>query len=352
MSGFDAVGRTSGPGFSDEPVVERGGPIASPAPSVGWTHPRAPNGRVLPFDTTSLPEDDLLRPGGKAALYALGGGPADFHPEREPLVLVHGIQGDPKVLQGVIDRFKTSDRYQLYVLCYDDFHGRRTSLNGKDFAEELASLQARTLGPGRDVSIVAHSMGGIVTREALNQTDASKLGNVRVFAADTPWSGYGGPSDRGLDGFMMGFVRPFMPDGLEDMRAKSTMFEKLFEKPLPDNISVHMAAAVEGKEVEDYTEGALQPLAGLIAARVNDDAEVKGEPRLMNYYRAMLSSAQYPTFRLELEDLSLGRRVTEADVRGLLEKHFPRFAGNHDGMLKPQASGASYLDFLSEQLKP
>src|SRR5207237_7231503 len=96
---------------------------ADPA-SRGWSNPRAPNFRVLPTDFSKLDEDGLLGPGKKAAIYAVGSGPADFHPEREPLILVHGIEGDPKNLQAVEDKYKNDPRSQVYVLCYYDFHQR------------------------------------------------------------------------------------------------------------------------------------------------------------------------------------------------------------------------------------
>jgi pimeloyl-ACP methyl ester carboxylesterase len=224
-----------------------------------------------------MTENELLRPGKKGALYALGNSPADFHADREPLVLVHGIQGDPKVLQSVVDRFRDSSRYQLYVLCYDD-NGRRTSLNGNDLAEEMRSLERR-LGRGRDVAIVAHSMGGIVARQALNQLSAGtgrgieRFGDVRLIAADTPWHGYPGPSDRGAEGVFMDIARAFMNDGLEDMRAASAMFAGDPDGPDPaaragllgvelaDNVSTNLVFAAEGNNVSDYSESFLRPLA-------------------------------------------------------------------------------------------
>jgi pimeloyl-ACP methyl ester carboxylesterase len=329
----------------------------------GFPSPRAPNGRVLPTDLSKLDEQGLLKPGGKAALYALGSGPADFHPERQPLILVHGIDGDPKNLQAVADRFKNDPRFQVYVLCYDD-DGRRTSLNGDDFAAELRSLQQKTLGAGRDVTIVAHSMGGIVTRRALDDLAVGpgggldKLGNVRFVAVDTPWHGYPGPSDTGIGGVMMSVVRPFMPDGLEDMRAQSAMFAGdpkstdpaakagLFGVELPDNVDTELCFAQQGSDIQDYTEAELAPLAQDLADHFNDDKPVAGEPRLMNFWHAILASSQYDGFADELRDDADAGRITAATVQAALLKWFPRFPGDHDGVL----NGKPFLDWLSQKV--
>jgi pimeloyl-ACP methyl ester carboxylesterase len=362
VSDFDDGPVGWGPMDSGLPVPDLPAPASADASAPadpaarGWTNPRAPNFRVLPTDLSKLDENGLLNPGDKAAIYAVGSGPGDFHPEREPLILVHGIEGDPKNLQSVVDRFKSDPRYQIYVLCYDDFN-RRTSLNGGDFAAELRSLQQRTLGPGRDVTIVAHSMGGIVTREALDQLAGGpggtggggldKFGDVRFVAVDTPWHGYGGPSDSGAGGFMMNFVRPFMPDGLEDMRAKSDMFAGLYKPMLPDNVETDVCFSTAGTAVDDYDKGDLKPIPDMLAAYFNDETKpVSGDARQMNFYQALVASSQWSGFADEMRDRADAGRLDGATVRAAMAKWFPEFPGDHDGVLK----GKPFLDWLSTKL--
>ena len=370
-----SIGGSFDPTVSDDwdsaPTPVHGTPSASvagtDAPRNGWAAPAAPNGRVLPLDLSQIDEDRLLRPGKKAAIYAVGSGPQDFHPEREPLVLVHGIQGDPKDLQAIVERFKDS-RYQLYVLAYDDY-GRRTSLNGNDFADELRCLQ-RTLGPGRDATIVGYSLGGIVTRQALNELAVGpgrgleKFGEVRFVAVDSPWHGYGGPSDAGVSGFFMNVARPFMADGLEDMRAESAMFAGdpdssdpaaragLLNVTLPENVSVDMVAAERGGDVLDYTEGVLADLPAKLVEHYKTDEPVRGDPRLVNYYHAILASDDYFEFQDEMRDLADQGKLTPAAVRAGLEKYYPRFPGDHSGIVReqPGAGKPSFLDYLSAKL--
>ena len=162
------------------PVAVAAGSPQGPTGVKTVSVPAPPNGRVLHWNVSRLNEDRLLLPGDRGALYALGSGPADFHPERTPWVLVHGLEGDPSDLQSIINRFRAAP-IQLYILLFDDLH-RRTSLNGSDLAEELRALQQRVLGPGRELVIIGHSMGGIVARRALNELTLGARRGIEQFA--------------------------------------------------------------------------------------------------------------------------------------------------------------------------
>lgn len=358
-------------GFEAIPAVPAEAPLAASAASPGWAHLRAPHGRILPAgNLRAIDEDALLRPGKKAALYAIADGPGGYRPDREPLILVHGIQGHPADLQALADRFRADPRYQLYVLCYDDYN-RRTSLNGADFAEELRSLvRAGALPPDRAATIVAHSMGGIVARRALNDLAIGAgrgiecFGPLRLVAIDTPWHGYGGPSDAGAGGFFMRFARPFLPDGLEDMRAESTLFRgdpsasdpaaraPLLEPILPANIAIDLVFAAEGGDIQDYTEGPLAELPQKIADYHRDELRhpIRGDARLMNFWRAIISSSRYVAFQSDLEEIDRRGRLDAAAVRAALARHFPRFPGDHSGVLGPQPAGGALLDWLPRAL--
>lgn len=367
--GDDRVDQASSiaPDWPVKEVAPSAEEIAADAPRLGWPSPRAPNGRVLPLDLSQLDENALLRPGKKAALYAAGAGPGDFHPEREPLILVHGIDGDPKDLQTIVDRFKANPKYQVYVLCYDD-HGRRASANGADMAEELRGLQCRTLGRGRDATIVAHSLGGIVAREALNELTAGpgrgidQFGRVRFIAADTPWHGFDGPSDQGIEGAFMNVARAFLPGGYQDMRAKSSMFAGdpsstdpaqkagLFGVELPANVETHYVEAQEGKDILHYGEGFLAPLAADLVGLYRDDKPVAGEPKLMNYWKALLSSSDYDAFANEMRDRADAGTLDEQAVNDALSRYFPTFPGDHMGLLAEHPGERSFLDYLGDRL--
>jgi pimeloyl-ACP methyl ester carboxylesterase len=343
-------------------------PTPPAAPVNGWTAAQAPNKRVLSFDLSRLDEGKLLRGGKRAALYALGDSAADYHRERVPVILVHGIRGAPKDLQAVATRLKaTLPQLQLHVLAYDGWH-RRTHESGNDFAEELRTLQ-KSLGADREIVIVAHSMGGLVSRWALNELSigpgkgVEKFKRVRLLTLDSPWHGYGGPSDRGIEGWFMAVARAFIPDALEDMRARSAMFqgdpkskdpaarEGLLNGILPTNVEVEVVFAQEGTDIWDYTEGPLVQLAPKLQAYFTDETPVRGDPWLVNFWNALIQARAYIPFQEELRALGDKRMLVTGHVRAALLKHYPRFPGDHVGVLKEHPGQRSALDWLCEQLK-
>lgn len=120
----------------------------------------------------------------------------------DPVVLVHGINGAPRDLSALAARLRGEGR-QVFFFLYDD-RGVFPSQNGLTLARELRLL--RTVFPrARTLQIVAHSMGGIVSRAALNYLERpSWLGGpvsdaalpcagfpeARLMALDTPWDGF------------------------------------------------------------------------------------------------------------------------------------------------------------------
>ncbi|MHC4829897.1 MAG: esterase/lipase family protein, partial [Planctomycetota bacterium] len=344
------------------------GTPAGPAPINGWPCPEAPNGRLLPSDLGRIEEDALLRHGGRAALYAVGDGAGDYHPERPPLVLVHGLNGDPDDLQSVVDRYEGGP-YQVYVLAYDD-NGRRTGFNGDDLANELRGL-SQTLGPGREVRIVGHSMGGIVARRALNELSAGRaggierFGKVQLYAIDTPWHGFDGPADRGIGRLLMGLVRPFMPDGLEDMRAESEMFTGdpddanparrlgLFGVSLPDNVEVDLVFAASGDQARDFSESPLNSLPDRIVQQYQGGTPIgsSGPTEVRNFWRALVSSTAFPAMHREIVGLKREGRLDADTARAALERHFPRLPGDHVSVLAPHPGETDALTVMDRRFR-
>jgi hypothetical protein len=314
-----------------------------------WNVDAAPNGCVLGYELDGIDERALLRPGGLAAVYALDGAGV-FHPARAPLVVLHGLDGAPAQLQAVVDRYRGSLRLQPYIVAYAD-KARRTSLNADDLAAEWRALAAR-FPAATALTIIAHSMGGIVARRAVNDLisggGVERFLHIRVICVDTPWHGYPGPED----GWLMDAARPFLAAGLQDMRARSPMFETLYATALPESVALTLVFAEQGSDVLDYTEPPLDQLAARLDAHFANDAPVAGEPRLANFWKALLSSDQYDHFADELRDLSDANQLHATEVREALLRHYPRFPGDHVGVLREQPGHPSFLDWLTAELPP
>jgi hypothetical protein len=331
---------------------------APPVQACSVPHAAAPHGRLIREPLRACDEMLLLQPRGEPLLYAVAAPDGNYREEREAALLIHGLGGHPADLSELAGRLSDAD-YQVYVLFFDDM-GRRARDNGKGLAGEIGALSKR-LGPGRDLTVIAHSAGGLVARHALNLLSHSgelgRFAGVHFYAIDTPWHGYFGPSDRTFLGKLrMSIARPFLPDGIEDLRAESELFIGeprsdhavlrlgLLRYPLAANVRVHLYFAQEGDEVHDYTEGVLVQLSERIVAYYKTHTPLRGDPRLQNFWHALISTHGYFAFQEELRGLADAGRLDPDAVRRALLRYFPKLSGDHSGVLSArQSSGAGTL---------
>lgn len=315
-----------------------------------------PHKRLLPTDLAIGREVRWLGPDRHGRLYAVDDGRGQWHPERPPVVLVHGIWGWPAQFAELAEPLIRAGRHQLYALVYDDAR-RRVSLHGDELADELLALTEGPIGTGRDWVVLAHSMGGIVTRRALRrlQDDASdidRFGAVRVQCADTPWHGFAGPGEEDEGAWMLDWVLPMLPDGLDDMRAASSLFrgspgaarrsdrEGLFG-PLPERISFELVFAERGGTTRGPAERRQRRklIRQMRSAGVEDDAAA-------NLWAALRTSSKGAALLRWL-----GESEVDEDALGtVLDALFPRFPGGHTGMLRAKHGPAGWPHHVADQL--
>lgn len=308
-------------------------------------------GPTIPLDVSGVREDPLLGPGRRPAIVPVADADGRVHAARDPVFVVHGIRADFGDVAPLIRRLgEDQDRYQAHVVAYADTK-RRTSKNGDDLARLLVDGFA-----GRPLAFVAHSMGGIVVRRALNRLaltgELALFPSVRVLAVDTPWHGYDGPAD----GLRMRFARPFMPDGYEDMRARAPMFAGderqtdpldrggLYAFDLPASVQVHVVVAERGDAALDYTE--LPDVAAQLARRLDLEPFSPGTPvQVRNFVSALAQSEVGRAIERE------GVPLTPACVLAALELHAPRLPGDHSTVLASEAFHARLGSFLGVELE-
>ncbi len=147
------------------------------------------------------------------------------------LVLVHGIDGTPrdfKTLVASIDR----SRYHVWLFYYPS--GLRLDQLGVVLAGGVQRVAAER-PKGLQVAIVAHSMGGLVGRRAVNELcSKGRPPYLKLYASfDTPYGGVeaaAGAVKRGTE---------LVPSWV-DVAAGSPFLTRLYATPIPKDLPFHL----------------------------------------------------------------------------------------------------------------
>jgi len=161
-------------------------------------------------------------------LFSVGG--ADF--SRTQLVLVHGIDGTPRDFRALVAGIDRS-RYSVWLFYYPS--GLSLDQLGTALAQTVRRLVDGSGVPDLRVAVVAHSMGGLVARRALNQLCRDgRPRYLRMYASfDTPYGGVeavAGAVRRGTE---------LVPSWI-DVAAGSPFLTRLHATPLPEDLPFYL----------------------------------------------------------------------------------------------------------------
>jgi len=198
----------------------------------------------------------------KATIMAYG----DFEAHKEPVLLVHGLSGANEALEELAAKLSTQGK-QVLLVAYSD-QGNTTTQSGLELAQALQDLRSRHYAQDRPLKMVAHSMGGIVSRVALNHLQESAesaragFGPIELKCVDTSWDGFAHEPD-----WIPGFLKPVIKFlmgifgwlGAFEMRANSNMFANLFDTKL-DGVKIESTAAIQNEDPDSiHTPDNLEP---------------------------------------------------------------------------------------------
>lgn len=292
---------------------------------------------LAPGDLGERREEGLVASAGGAGLLRPY---ARFDPALRPVALVHGIKGHPGELRAIADRLLARGDVQPYVFLYDD-HARYLDRSGDDLARALAELACRRRGAR--LVIVAHSMGGIVARCAINSlVDPRWLHHhgdgdpcvgdfaaIDLMSVDTPWSGFLDPA---ID------LRKFWPGERSwvDMVSNSDVLTRLHAPPLPPHVEIHHVEADQGRaglaRDKIRTLGDLddRDLAKIQRAILGDASALGDDHRVRNMFAAFADEASFPALQASLR---ASGPQSPAELREALMLAVPRLAGSHTSVL-------------------
>jgi pimeloyl-ACP methyl ester carboxylesterase len=150
-----------------------------------------------------------------------------YDPDRIPVLFVHGINGSPQNFRALIGQLDRS-RYQAWVYSYPS--GLKLSSSADGLVQMLNMLHA--LHGAERLHIIAHSMGGLVSRSAINTCFAKFEitacdGLLSYTTLSTPWGGVAS-ARAGVK------WSPNVVPVWRDMVPESDFIQTLFDTPLPD----------------------------------------------------------------------------------------------------------------------
>jgi pimeloyl-ACP methyl ester carboxylesterase len=156
----------------------------------------------------------------------------EFDPAKTIVIFVHGVTGTPrdwKYLANHLDR----SRFQPWFYYYPS--GMPLEKLGSHLASIVRSLDSLSNGTMDRVVIVAHSMGGLVSRAAIN--DLCRNGAPPFFklyiSLSTPYGG--------VDSAKKGVEQaPVVVPSWRDVAPGSAFLDQLYQRPFPANVPFHL----------------------------------------------------------------------------------------------------------------
>ncbi len=159
-----------------------------------------------------------------------------YDPEKIPVLFIHGINGSPRFFTDIIANLDRS-RFQPWLAYYPS--GIKIEAVANYFLNLLNELDARH--DFKQLHIVAHSMGGLVGRSLINLYNDEKndIQIDRLITISTPFAGHQAAA-MGLK------YAPAIIPVWNDVAPGSEFLNRLFLKPLPDNLSHYLLFSFEG----------------------------------------------------------------------------------------------------------
>lgn len=192
-----------------------------------------------------------------------------YNPDKIPVLFVHGVGGNPsewKTLAQGLDR----QHFQPWFYYYPS--GLRLQLLGEVLSEELQYMQDEY--EFTQMAVVAHSMGGLVSRSAINDLMFEERSEfIRCYLTlSTPWMGHDMAS-KGVE------YSPVIIPCWYDMSPGSPFLQQLLTKPLPQHLPYHLLFSYGGEQslfVNESSDGVIALRSQLRGEAQNAAINIRG----------------------------------------------------------------------------
>jgi pimeloyl-ACP methyl ester carboxylesterase len=183
-----------------------------------------------------------------------------YSPDKIPVLFVHGVGGHPGQWRDLVEQLDQT-HFQPWFFYYPS--GLRLQMLGEWLSEQLHQLQGRY--EFKQLYIVAHSMGGLVSRYGINELLQNNQGDfLQLFISlSTPWAGHELAS-KGVK------YSPVIIPNWYDVAPGSPFLKKLFASSWPDRLSYHLLFGYQGSSLlsQDSSDGVIA-----LKSQLRDEAQ-------------------------------------------------------------------------------
>ncbi len=242
-----------------------------------------------------------------------------------PVLLVHGAAGSPQDWRYFI---KTMDhsRYQPWIFHYPS--GARLKTMSLFLRKKLYDLHQRY--HFEQLYVVAHSMGGLVSRSALIEKDLHNRAVKLYISISTPWGGEQ-RAKTGVDN------SPAVIPSWKDIEPDSDFIRSIFATKIPDTIRYYLFFGHKGggspfRQNNDNTvtlESMLDPRAQADALKVigfnEDHVSILSSPETVAQYKAIVETTEANLKKAIVSTsgyVNIQHRFLPPDVRTPLQMSF------------------------------
>ena len=209
-----------------------------------------------------------------------------------PVLLVHGAAGSPQDWRYFIKAMDRS-RYQPWIFYYPS--GARLNTLSLFLRKKLYDLELRY--NFEQLYVVAHSMGGLVSRSALIEPDQHNRAVKLFVSISTPWGG----EQRAKTGVEHS---PAVIPSWKDMEPDSDFIREVFARKLPDKMRYYLFFGHKGggslfRQNNDNTvtlESMLDPRAQAGALKVigfnEDHISILNSTEVISQYKAIVETTE------------------------------------------------------------
>lgn len=159
----------------------------------------------------------------------------EYKKGKTPLLFIHGINGSPRNFSKIIESI---DKEKFHILVY--YYATGINLNYTVDILKISFDKLRKKYAYNQLNIVAHSMGGLVSRGFINIYN-NKIEIPKFITLSTPWNGQKFAKLGGVD---VGMIIP----SFGNVYPNSAFQKRILQTKLPKTLEHHLIFGYDGKE--------------------------------------------------------------------------------------------------------